>query len=114
MRVGANELTQIKCYPKRVLGVVENISLPHGKMLPEIGGNEVEKHQSRRAVGEIETALCRPWSRGQKPDFGRAVRAVWVSPQARHSAPQWSCCAPQSIARSAAAVRADHRVGGAD
>jgi hypothetical protein len=48
--------------PEAGFGRVKNISLPHGKMLPEIGGNEVEKYQSRRAVGEVEKALCRPWS----------------------------------------------------
>src|SRR5512133_3826038 len=46
-RMRLPELTQIKCYPGRVLGGEEKISLPHGKMLPEIGGNEVEKHKSR-------------------------------------------------------------------
>jgi len=43
--------------PERVLGGVENISLPHGKMLPEIGGNEVENYKSTRAVGTVEKAL---------------------------------------------------------
>jgi hypothetical protein len=57
----ASELTQIKCYPGRDLGGAENISLPHGKMLPETGGNEVEKYQSRRAVGEVEKALPGAW-----------------------------------------------------
>jgi len=46
LRKQVYELPQIKCYPGRVLKGVENISLPHGKMLPEMKGNEDEIKQS--------------------------------------------------------------------
>jgi hypothetical protein len=54
---GLPELPQDKCYRWWWVEGVKNKSLPHGKMLPENGGNEDENNQSARAVGTMAAAV---------------------------------------------------------